>query len=125
VIIKVEFRQSVLLLLSFLGFCGAVGKLLLYQIDRRLDAKFTAQEEARKAGDAAIHETLKAHIAEESKNSGQLIELERQILNWKAELPINYVRREDFIRNQTIIEAKLDGLGNKIDATKYKGGLNV
>jgi len=147
VIIKVEFWQLVMLLLSFLGFCGVVGKLLLDQIDRRLNVKFTAQEEsrvagdkaindtlkirfaaleeARRAGDEAIHDTLKAHIAEESKNSGQLLELERQLLNWKADLPLQYVRREDFIRNQTIIESKLDGLALRFENAILKGGSNA
>ena len=120
-IIKVEFWQLVSLLLSFLGFVAVVGKVLLSQIDKRLDTKFTAQETAQKAGDKAIHDTLRNHIAEESKNTGQLIELERQFLNWKGDLPLQYVRREDFIRNQTIIESKLDGLAVRLENAQLKG----
>ncbi|MCN2262768.1 hypothetical protein MLL02_26285, partial [Escherichia coli] len=29
-------------------------------------------------------------------------------MRFKADLPLNYVRREDYIRGQTVIEAKLD-----------------
>jgi len=29
-------------------------------------------------------------------------------------LPLEYVRREDFIRNQTTIEAKLDGVAHSL-----------
>ncbi len=37
-------------------------------------------------------------------------ELEREVLNIKADLPLCYVRREDFIRNEVVINAKLDKL---------------
>lgn len=43
---------------------------------------------------------------------------EKSILKLRAELPLEYVRRDDYIRGQTIIEAKLDALAEKID----KGG---
>jgi len=46
-------------------------------------------------------------------------ETEKAILQLRAELPIHYVRKEDWVRNQTIIEAKLDALANKLD-----GGCN-
>lgn len=96
--------------------------ILLAQIDRRLDEKFKAQEEARKTGDANIQDILRQHIAEEAKNGAQLIQLERQMLKWQADMPLNYVRREDFIRNQTIIESKLDGLALRFENAQLKGG---
>jgi len=40
------------------------------------------------------------------------------LLRLRAELPLDYVRREDWIRNQTVIEAKLDGLATKLEALK-------
>lgn len=40
---------------------------------------------------------------------------EKDLLRLRAELPIEYVRREDWIRNQTVIEAKLDALAAKLD----------
>lgn len=120
--VTLQFWQLITLLLAFFAAVFGGAKLLLSQIDRRLDDRFLSLENAGKAGDAAIHETLKQHINEESKNSGQLIELERQLLKWEARLPLDYVRREDFIRNQTTIEAKLDGLALKIDNAQLKGG---
>ncbi|MBT0665751.1 hypothetical protein KI809_15685 [Geobacter pelophilus] len=119
---NVTLWQVVLILISFFGAVFTGAKLLLSQMDRRLDDRFNSLKEAAKAGDDAIHETLKQHINEESKNSGQLIELERQLLKWEARLPIDYVRREDFIRNQTVIESKLDGLALRLENTQNKGG---
>jgi hypothetical protein len=40
---------------------------------------------------------------------------EREILKLKADLPLNYVRKEDAIRQETVINAKLDTLAAKID----------
>jgi hypothetical protein len=38
-------------------------------------------------------------------------DLERRLLEMKADLPLSYVRREDHIRYETVIDAKLDRLG--------------
>jgi|GEM_PF-286229 len=40
---------------------------------------------------------------------------EREILELRADLPLQYVRREDAIRQETVINAKLDMLSAKID----------
>lgn len=119
--IQVEFWQFVGLLISFLGFVAGIAKVMGSQISRYLDERFSAMEASRMAADNAIHDTLKQHIAEEAKNSDQLIELERQMLHWKADLPLNYVRREDFVRNQTIIEGKLDSVALRIENLALKG----
>ena len=119
--ISVEFWQLVTLLLSFFGFVAGVAKVIGRQNAKFLDTRFKAMEESRQLADAAIHSALKQHIEEEAKNSDQLIELERQLLRWQADLPLNYVRREDHIRNQSIIEAKLDGLALKIENVQLKG----
>ena len=39
-------------------------------------------------------------------------------MRFKADLPLNYVRREDYIRGQTVIEAKLDALYNKLEVVQ-------
>lgn len=123
--ITVDFWQLVGLLITFFGFVAGVVKVFGGQVSRYLDARFKAMEEARKQSDEAIHNTLKQHIEEEAKNSCQLMELERQLLKWKADLPIHYVRREDFIRNQSVIEAKLDGVALKIENVQLKGAGHV
>ena len=119
--VTLQLWQLITLLLSFFTAVFGGAKILLSQIDKRLDVKFQAQEEARKTGDANIRDMLQQHIAEEAQNSIQLINLERQFLNWKGDLPLHYVRREDFIRNQTIIESKLDGLALRLENTQLKG----
>ncbi|CGZ27219.1 gp54 [Salmonella enterica subsp. enterica serovar Typhi] len=42
----------------------------------------------------------------------------KEFMRFKADLPLNYVRREDYIRGQTVIEAKLDALYNKLEVVQ-------
>jgi hypothetical protein len=36
-------------------------------------------------------------------------------------MPLHYVRREDYVRNQTVIEAKLDALALRLENVRLKG----
>lgn len=92
-ILQVDFWQLVSLLIGFIGFAAAAGKLLLRQVEKRLDARFAAL-------DAASQEWRR---------------MERELLEWKADLPLQYVRREDYVRNQTVIEAKIDAIAVRIE----------
>ena len=50
--------------------------------------------------------------------------LERDFLRFQADLPLHYVRREDYVRGQSIVEAKLDGLATKIDNAQLRASMN-
>ena len=43
-------------------------------------------------------------------------ELERELLQLKAQLPVDYVRREDWIRFSNTLEAKLDAMRAEVRA---------
>ena len=102
-VIEVQFWQLVTLLSSFFGAAAGAGKLLLSQHQKHLDIRFSTLETAQKKESASWHR------------------IERDLMDLKAELPINYVRREDYIRGQSIIEAKLDGLATKIENAQLRG----
>ena len=122
--LQLEMREVLMLLLAWLGFMAAAGRILLGQIDRRLDGRFQAIEEARRGGQAHWDKQF-ASLAEQNRVEAQGWQgLERDFLNWKAEMPIQYVRREDYVRNQTVIEAKLDGLRLSIENQYLKGKHN-
>ena len=86
--ISIEFWQLVSFLLSFLGICFAFGKMLLGQ--------FQAQQAERHKQQARLHEKVE--------------QLENQFAEQKALLPEKYVLRDDYIRNQAILEAKMDSI---------------
>lgn len=119
--VHVEFWQLITLLLSFLGFLGAAGKLLLSQIDRRLNERFQTIEKAREEGQATWRATFTQHLDEERRETDLLRNIEREFLRFQAELPLQYVRREDYVRGQSVIEAKLDALYNKLEVVQMKG----
>lgn len=78
---------------------GVVGysRLLLALIERRAGARHKE-----------LSETITAH-------NHRLDQFEREWLTWRADLPLNYVRREDYIRGQSVVEAKLDALAAKVE----------
>lgn len=123
--VQVEFWQLITLLLSFLGFLFAAGKLLLSQIDRRLNERFETIEKAREEGQATWRATFTQHLDEERRETDLLRNIEREFLRFQAELPLQYVRREDYVRGQSVIEAKLDALYNKLEVVQMKGVNNV
>ncbi|MDA5607058.1 hypothetical protein [Pasteurella multocida] len=86
--INVDFWHLVGLLLSFLGCCFGFAKLLMNQFQNQLNERYQQQQ----------------------KTLDKVEDLEHQIHNLNATLPLNYVLREDYIRGQAIIEAKLDAV---------------
>lgn len=81
------------LALTLLGALAAIGRWLVGQFERRIDQRFEV-------------------LAEDTKGWRNV---ERDLLLLRAELPQHYVRREDYIRNQSVIEAKLDALAAKLE----------
>lgn len=122
--VQVEFWQLVTLLLSFFGFLFGAGKLLLSQIDRRLNDRFEAMEKAR--AEAARHwdEKFSTVIDQNRREAEGWAALEREFLRFQAELPLHYVRREDYVRGQSVIEAKLDALHSELKVVQIKGANN-
>lgn len=98
-----DFTQAVTWAISLLGIFSTLVfglvKLLLSQMEKRLGERFATQE----------------------KEIAKLAELERDFLRFQAELPMQYVHRQDYVRNQTVIEAKLDGLRDKLEVVQMKG----
>lgn len=119
--IELELWHGILLLLAFFSCVGAFGKLLLSQIERHLDQRFAAQEASRASNHQEVERRLSSIESTTREESGQWQRVERELLSLKAELPVNYVRREDYIRGQSVIESKLDGLAGKLENAHLRG----
>lgn len=102
------------LLLAFFAACAAAGRLLLGQFQRHVDSRFVLVDEKLNVIDAANKQEM-----------AQWKQVERDLMHLKADLPLNYVRREDYTRGQSVIEAKLDGLASKIEAAQLRGILGA
>lgn len=113
--VQLELWHLILLLLAFFSGSAAAGRLLLYQFEARLNERFATQEKARTEAAAQwtkLFEELKAADIAEAENYRRI---EREFAALRIELPREYVRREDHIRFETVINAKLDALNARFD----------
>ena len=119
--IQVNFWDLVLLLVTFFGGVAGAFKLMFAQFERRLGERFTAQETARAENQKHLDAKFSVLEAASNKVAGEWGRIERELLELKADLPMAYVRRDDYIRGQSVIEAKLDGLASKIEKNQLRG----
>jgi hypothetical protein len=89
--IQVDFWHLVGLLIGFITTLATFGLVLIKQIDARIDH----QNDRVARIEASLNETL-------------------------AKLPLEYQRREDAIRFETILNAKLDAIGARIERLMEK-----
>ena len=105
-------------MIAFFGAAAGGGKMLLSQILSHLGERFESHEKAENANHHQVSKRLDAMETAHRDEVAQWLRLERELLTLKAELPLHYVRREDYIRGQSTLEAKLDGAVSKIDNLK-------
>lgn len=100
--IQVEFWTLVGFLLAFLSTMFGLAKWIFTSAEKRQMQRFASLEQTLKgAGD-------------------NWLRLERDFNALKADLPLNYVRKEDYIRGQTTIEAKIDAVYSKLEAIQLR-----
>lgn len=102
--IQIETWHLISLAITLVAAFAGLLKLLMTQQASHIDAAFIIQG-------VRLDKIEAANLAE--ANSWQRVE--REFLSFKAELPISYVRREDYIRGQSVLESKLDSLAIKIE----------
>jgi len=90
---------SITILITLIGAYWGLLSLVFKQFEQRIERQF---------------QTIEDDAKEWSR-------IEKEFLHFKAELPNQYVRREDYIRSQTVIESKLDALALKIENWQLKG----
>jgi len=94
---RIEIWQLISLALTLLGVLVTLGKILLTQIDQRLEQRF-----------GTVERDLQHWREAERK-------LERDLMQLKIDLPHQYVLREDYVRSQTVVEAKIDALALRLE----------
>ncbi|ELC3498516.1 hypothetical protein RI881_004099 [Salmonella enterica] len=100
--LQVEFWTVVGFFITFLSFVAGLARWLFAKAEERQAVRFASLEQTVR--DITTHRN----------------DLERRFLEFRAQLPVDYVRREDYIRGQTVIEAKLDALYDKLDAVQQR-----
>ena len=90
------------------------------QSQRHIEERLALQDTAREAHHRALAGRLDGIEAVNREEAAQWQRIERDLLRMQAEMPLHYVRREDYIRGQSVIEAKLDALGSKLEAAQLR-----
>lgn len=88
---------------TIVGGYWALAALVVRQFKAALDERFKAQEKTRQEARVVIDARL-------AKVELELREVEKSFLKHLADLPREYMRREDHIRFETVINAKLDNI---------------
>lgn len=91
--ITFELWQIITLAIALAGSFVGLGRLLLLQLERN----------------------VRADIQRISADSAKWRELEMKFYQHLAELPVTYVRRDDWVRAQGVLESKLDGIAGRIE----------
>lgn len=101
---------------AVVGGAWALVRIVVEQFSKSLDLRFLEQEKARVEGRKVFDERF-------TQIDNAQRRFERELLEMQADLPLHYVRREDHIRFETVINAKMDSLNSKLDliAERQKG----
>lgn len=123
--IELNLANLIFIFIASIGGIWTLLKIIAIQFKRDLQERFTIQDNASKAHYLQLNTRLDILDSAVKTDAGQWQRVERELLNLKAELPLHYVRREDYIRGQSVIEAKLDGLGSKLENAQLRALKNV
>lgn len=102
---------GITLMISLIGAFWVLLSLVFKQFELRIAGKLSAIEKDAQARE----ERIESKLTSIENDAQEWMRLEKDFLRFQAELPERYVRREDYIRNQTVLETKMDSLALKIE----------
>ena len=106
--LELELWQLITIMITVVGAFWAMAKLILSQAQTQINEKFNE---------------ISVHMRGQDESARRL---ERELMELKAELPRDYVRREDYTQAIAIIMTKIDALGlrmeNIFQQVMLKGG---
>jgi hypothetical protein len=112
--LQLTLTHLITLAVFFLGTLFGLVKYIVYQ-----------QEQREKDRYATLANSLASLGTELRQEAEATLQLERQLMQFKAELPRDYVRRDDFVRAIGTIEAKVDNFALRMERalmTRNSGG---
>lgn len=110
-----HYAIAVTLALFFLGTLFGLVKYIAHQQEKRQDERFDAlmkREDERLASVTLQLEKLGNDLRQEANAT---LQLERQFMRFQADLPRDYVRRDDQIRALGSIEARIDNMALRLE----------
>ncbi|OTG87685.1 hypothetical protein B9T31_04090 [Acinetobacter sp. ANC 4558] len=111
--IQLEAYQWIMILITIITTVVTTIKILWGRIEENLNSNFQV-----------VQNKLEDVSKQSEQNQSEIRDLERKFYKFQIDLPHAYVAREDYIRGQTVIEAKLDALASKIENVQIRQGMN-
>ncbi|HQO28161.1 MAG TPA: hypothetical protein PKY22_01350 [Accumulibacter sp.] len=102
------------------GLLIGAGRMLLSQVEMRIDQRFEDLQKRRDESRSQCISQMARLDTERREEVAQWQRVERDLLSLRADLPLSYVRREDFVRSQTVVEAKIDAIAAKIETINVR-----
>ena len=118
---QLDLWHLILLLVAFLGACAGSGKLLLDQVLRRMDQRFESQDTTTAANQQQVARRFEGLEAASRAERDQWQRVERELIDLKVQLPLHYVRREDYVQAIATIMAKLDAMALRFENILLRG----
>ena len=97
--LELEGYQAIMLAITIGGSIFGAGRAFFGRVESALKDR----DDGLKAEIAKVNENM-------SKESEAIRKIDRELLMLKADLPREYVAKEDFIRSFTVVEAKIDAV---------------
>lgn len=118
----VEFNLANLLwvISALLAGFWALAKIISKQNTAIVNGRFDTHEALDAVHYTQLEKRLDGIELTAQVEANQWQRVERELLNLKAEIPVHYVRRDDYIRGQSVLEAKIDGLGMKMENAQLR-----
>lgn len=97
--LELEGYQSIMLAITIGGSIFGAGRAFFGRVETALKDR----DDGLKAEIAKVNDNM-------NKESEAIRKLDRDLLMLKADLPREYVAKEDFVRSFTVVEAKIDAV---------------
>lgn len=97
--LELEGYQAIMLAITIGGSIFGAGRAFFGRVETALKDR----DDGLKAEIAKVNENM-------SKESEAIRKIDRDLLMLKADLPREYVAKEDFVRSFTVVEAKIDAV---------------
>ncbi len=111
--VQIDFWELILAIAGLVAAFGTVvwifGAALIRQFEKRLGERFAAIEEKRKEAGTLLQQEL-----------AELKKMEQDFVRFQIDAPDRFVLRNDYIRGQSVLEAKQDALFNKMEVVRLE-----
>lgn len=112
--IQLDMREVLILIGAFVALVFGFGRLLLAQFEKRMNERFEGQTKLRKEEKRTQYQRMETIEDAMEQAAEHIAGVAERVEKLHRDLPLEYVRREDWIRFASTIDAKLDRLADMI-----------